>query len=144
MLRSMGALVAIVLALAVGYFVYTDRSERSGVEKARAAAEKVGEKFVDHGVAGLVKVQLGKELGIDAARFLHVHHERGHALIYGLLRDSIDVERVRAVAAEVPGVKSIEIRVMPREPSTAPGMPTPLDPLVGTPVETEPEPDGSG
>ena len=31
MLRSMGALVAIVLALAVGYFVYTDRSERSGV-----------------------------------------------------------------------------------------------------------------
>ncbi len=127
MLRSMGALVAIMLALAVGYFVYTDKSERSRVQKARAAAEKVGEKFVDQGVAGLVKMQLGKELGIDAARFLHVHHQRGHALIYGLLRDSIDVERVRAVAAEVPGVKSIEIRVMPREPSTAPE--TPPDPL---------------
>ena len=144
MLRSMGALVAVLLALAVGYFVYTDKSERSGIDKTRVAAEKVGKKLVNQGVAGLVKMQLGKELGIDAARFLHVHHQRGHALIYGLLRDSIDVERVRAVAAEVPGVKSIEIRVMPREPSTAPGVQTPPDPLVGTPVETEPEPDGSG
>ncbi len=127
MLRSMGALVAVLLALAVGYFGYTDKSERSGIDKTRVAAEKVGKKLVNQGVAGLVKMQLGKELGIDAARFLHVHHQRGHALIYGLLRDSIDVERVRAVAAEVPGVKSIEIRVMPREPSTAPE--TPPDPL---------------
>ena len=129
MLRLMGALVAIMLALAVGYFVYTDKSERSSVEKARAAAEKVGGKVVDQGVAGLVKMRLGKELGIDTARFLHVHHERGHALIYGLLRDSIDAERVRGIAADVPGVKSIEVRVMPRELRAEPEAETPPNPL---------------
>ena len=64
MLRSMGALVTIMLALAVGYFVYTDRSERSRVEKARAAAEKVGEKFVDQGVAGLVSVATGRRFSV--------------------------------------------------------------------------------
>ena len=129
MLRSAVAFVAIMLALSVGYYMYLDSSERTTVAKARVAAERVGEKVVDQGVAGLVKVQLGKELGIDAARFLHVHRDRGLTLIYGLLPDSIDADRVRAVAAEVPGVKSIEVRVMPRERPSEPVSQPPPDPL---------------
>jgi hypothetical protein len=142
MLRGTVAFVAIVLVLAVGLVMYRDTSERSNVDKARVAAEQVGGEVVDQGVGGLVKVRLGKELGIDAARFLHVHQDRGDTLIYGLLPDSIDAERVRAVAAEVPGVKSIEVRVMPRERVPDPVSEAPADPGQ-VPIEAAPQPDGA-
>lgn len=118
MIRGTIAVLVLLLLGAVGYYMYRDTSERSNVEKAQAAAERVGEKVVDQGVAGLVKVRLGKELGIDAARFLHVHHDHGRTLVYGIVAPSIDAERIRSVVSDVPGVKDVDVRVMQRDDTT--------------------------
>ena len=110
MIRSVIAVVLVILLALFGYFLLTDRTGRTSSEKAKDAAVRVGDTVVDQSVAAAVRVALLGEFKHDA-RFLHVYHTDGNVLIYGLLPDTLRLDDVTAVARKVPGVEQVEVLV---------------------------------
>ena len=127
-------LVVFVLGLLglFGYFIVTAPGDQSGAERAKGAALQVGDVVVDQGVAGLVHARLTASLGLETARFLHVHADDGRVLIYGLLPPSVSSEDLAERARSVPGVKRVDVQVLPR-----PG-------YLDTTLTPEGDPSGSG
>lgn len=96
-----------------GYFYFTGDKTKPKTERAQEAAVQVGETVRDRSVAGMVSVQLASTLGTGPSRFLHVFFEDGHALVYGLVPETVASEDVAAIARGVPGVRSVKVLVHP-------------------------------
>jgi hypothetical protein len=121
MIRT-GAAVGLLGVLALfGYFLLSDSSQRTRTEKAKDAAVRVGDTLVDQGVAAAVRARLVSEFKHDA-RFLHVYHDDGRTLIYGLLPDALSPADLAAAARAVAGVEEVDVLVQPR-PADVPAAP---------------------
>ncbi len=114
MIRAGVAVVLIGLVGLFGYFYLTDRSGTTKSDKARNAAVQVGDVVVDEGIAELVRVRLTTEFGLERTRYLHVWHDNGKVLVYGLAPETLAAEQIRTEAAKVPGVSSVEVLVQAR------------------------------
>jgi hypothetical protein len=114
MIRSLIGVSVVVLGGLFAYYYFTDSSGKSGAEKAKAAAERVGDNVVDHTVAGAVRAKLASDFGVEAARFLHVYFDEGTIVVYGLAPQAVSPESIRSKVAAVPGVKTTVVRVLPR------------------------------
>ncbi len=124
-MRGGFALVVLLLLGLFGYFYATGSGARGSAERARGAAAQVGGVVVDEGVAGLVKVRLAADFGYDNTRFLHVWHEGGRVLVYGLAPATLDTQQVRADVEKIPGVSSADVLVQPMPAYVAAGAPAP-------------------
>ncbi|MBU0637785.1 MAG: hypothetical protein KKB50_02895 [Planctomycetes bacterium] len=114
MIRSGLAVAVLALLGLFGYYFVSDRGDKSGTDKAKDAIAQVGDTVVDRGVAGLVQVRLATTFGLQATQFLHVHHNEGHVLIYGLLPENLTEQAIVAEAQGVPGVKDVSVLFQPR------------------------------
>ena len=120
MMKSGLAAAAIALLLLFGYFYASNRASVSRSEKARQAASEVGDTMRDTGVASLVDLRLKTKFGLDATRFLHTYYDDGRLLLYGLVPASVDQKLLVAEASQVPGVKTVDLRVELRPDYVAP------------------------
>ncbi len=114
MLRSLVGLVLLAGAATFAYFFFTNPPAATTGERARKALSDTGEAVVDQGLAAAVHVRLASGAGVDAARFLHVYNHDGSVVVYGLLPGSLTAEQLTTWAREVPGVKQVEVLVVPR------------------------------
>jgi hypothetical protein len=115
--RSMVALIlggVFAAAALFALFFFRGTPELDSTQRAQEAAREVGQVVVDQGVAGLVKARLVQKFGLEPTGFVHVHHQEGRVLIYGLLPESITQDSILSEALAVPGVKSAEVLTQPR------------------------------
>jgi osmotically-inducible protein OsmY len=134
MMKSGLAAAAIALLLLFGYFYASNRANVSRSEKAKQAASEVGDTMRDTGVASLVDIRLKTKFGLDATRFLHAYYDGGRLLLYGLVPASVDQKLLVAEASQVPGVKTVDVRVEIR-----PDYITPLAPITGSAKNSQSE-----
>jgi hypothetical protein len=114
MLRTGLAVIALGLLALFGYFFVMSSPQHTSTERAKQAAVQVSDTLKDQGVAGLVWAALAKSYGADGARFLHVYYNDGRTLIYGFLPNGATADSLAAVARLVPGVKDVDVQVLPR------------------------------
>lgn len=113
MIRSLGSVAAVALIGLFGYYFFTDHSDRDNMAKAKEATRNAMDAVRDKGAASLVSVRLTATFGLDATRFLHVHYDNGHAVVYGLAPESLSSEAVVDLAKKVAGVTSAEAILEP-------------------------------
>jgi hypothetical protein len=112
-LRAVIAVVVLALLGLFGYFYVTDHSGKPSAERAKGAAAQVGGVMVDQGIAELVRVRLVAKYGFDATRFLHVWHDNGHVLVYGLAPADVKADEVRDDVGRMPGVSAADVSLQP-------------------------------
>ena len=113
MMRSLVAVGVLGFVGLFGYFYVTNSTDMSGTEKAKDAIARVGEKFLDEGIASAVAVRLKGKFGLGATRFLHVYHDAGTVTVYGLAPAGITAERLETEARGIPGVKNVQVLLQP-------------------------------
>jgi osmotically-inducible protein OsmY len=124
-IRSIITLVILVLA---GMFVYHFVTGRGDAEqRARHAANQVSDTVKDQGMAGAIRVRLTTAFGMEATRFLHVYHDSGKTVVYGLVPESLTADKLMEEARKVSGVTEVAVAVQlfpellaPQEPAVAP------------------------
>ncbi len=114
MIRSVVIVGLMGLAGLFGYYYFTSPATGDWKSRAQTAAARVGDKVLDESVATAVYTQLVAKYGREALRYLHVHHDSGKVLVYGLLPPNISADTLRTDAAKVPGVSSVTLIVQPR------------------------------
>lgn len=120
MIKKLFTVAILAVAGLFAWYFFTDDSQgTTNEEKARSAMGRVGDTFKDLGVEGLVRTRLTSALGFEDARFLHTTNESGHVVVYGMASPGLDLTKLHAELAEVPGVASLEIQVTPLPPGLA-------------------------
>lgn len=114
MIKSGIAVVAVGVLVLFGYFYSTNSSQADKGDRAKQAVKDVGDAIRDKGVAELVEVRLKTKFGLDATRFIHAYFDEGRVVVYGMAPAEIDPEALKAEAAKVPGVNSVEVLIQPR------------------------------
>lgn len=146
MVRSFVVFVFLAAAGLFTYFFVTDRSDRRDSERASDALRKVGDTAMDQGMAGAIKGRLAVAYGLEGSRFLHTWFDNGKVLVYGFAPADVTNEQIVGRVLEMPGVREVEVLVLPRpayldEPSPTASHATVA---VGTAVPAEAPPARTG
>lgn len=121
MIRSALLFSFVILLALFGYFFLNEPQNKPGEERARQAALRVGDLVLEEGQAGVIRMNIVANYGIDAARFLHVYCNNGRVLIYGLAPEGVTPDALVQIARQIPNAQQVEVLVLPR-----PGYVTPL------------------
>lgn len=136
MIRSAVLVLILVVAGLFGWFYVRSDSTQDSGRRARDAAGEIGDVVMDKGMAGLVHARLVTKLGYESAAFLHVYHDDGRVIVYGLLPETVDPQVVIEEVSSTPGVKAVELLVQPR--------PAGMVSVISRPAAGEPGGEGGG
>lgn len=120
MIRSVFLFSFVILLALFGYFFLNEPQNKPGEERARQAALRVGDLVLEEGQAGVIRMNIVANYGVDAARFLHVYCNNGRVLIYGLAPEGVTPDALVQIARQIPNAQQVEILVSPRPAYVAP------------------------
>lgn len=139
MIRSTILLTLVVFLAFFGYFFLNQPQSQPPEQRAKQAALRVGDLVLEEGQAGVIRMNIVANLGVDTARFLHVYCNSGRVLIYGLAPENVTADMLTQIARQMPNAQEVEVRIVPRPDYVVPlageNDATPVDPALTNPPQ---------
>lgn len=114
MIRSTILITLVILLGLFGYFFLNEPQTNSSDQRAKQAAMRVGDLVLEEGQAGVIRMNIIANLGVETARFLHVYCNNGRVLIYGLAPEGVTAESLTQIARQIPNAQQVEVLISPR------------------------------
>ncbi|MBL8880499.1 MAG: BON domain-containing protein [Phycisphaerales bacterium] len=114
MIRSTILFTLVVLLAFFGYFFLNQPQTKPTDERAKQAAMRVGDLVLEEGQAGVIRMNIVANLGVDTARFLHVYCNNGRVLIYGLAPEGVTADALTQIARQMPNAQHVDVQITPR------------------------------